>query len=176
MDLQMSNKQPLREQLSGLNLEYRILQLYSRDAGQREAKISFNVGQGTQDIGYRNDVDVLFTSLPASDVMFHLQDEDGNPTTAMLVIRDKQGRIYPSQAKRLAPDFAFHPQVYRADGESEKLPPGEYTVEYTRGPEYVTKTAAFKVGGKRQPVTLKLERWIDPSKLGWWSGDHHIHA
>jgi hypothetical protein len=21
-----------------------------------------------------------------------------------------------------------------------------------------------------------LKRWIDPSKLGWWSGDHHIHA
>ena len=176
LDLQMFNKQPLRDQLSGLNLEYRILQLYSRDAGQREAKISFNVGQGTQDIGYRNDVDVLFTSLPASDVMFHLLDEDGKPTTLMLVIRDKQGRIYPSQAKRLAPDFAFHPQVYRADGESEKLPPGEYTVEYTRGPEYIAKKETVRVAGKRQTVALKLERWIDPSKFGWWSGDHHIHA
>src|SRR3989441_1840352 len=100
LDLQMFNKQPQREQLSGLNLEYRILQLYSRDAGQSEAKISFNVGQGTQDIGYRNDVDVVFTSLPASDVKFHLLDEDSKPTTAMLVIRDKQGHIYPSQAKR----------------------------------------------------------------------------
>ena len=176
LDLQMYNKQPLREQLSGLNLEYRILQLYSRDAGQREAKISFNVGQGTQDIGYRNDADVLFTSLPASDVKFHLLDEDGKPTTLMLVIRDKQGRVHPSQAKRLAPDFAFHPQVYRVDGESEKLPPGEYTIEYTRGPEYIAKKEDVRVTGKRQTVTFKLERWIDPSKLGWWSGDHHIHA
>src|SRR5437870_7574237 len=172
----MANKQPLREQLSGLNLEYRILQLYARDAGQREAKISFNVGQGTQDIGYRNDVDVLFTALPASNVKFHLLDENGKPTTAMLVIRDKQGRVHPSQAKRLAPDFAFHPQVYRADGESEKLTPGEYTVEYTRGPEYISKNETVRVAGKRQTVALKLERWIDPSKFGWWSGDHHIHA
>jgi hypothetical protein len=23
---------------------------------------------------------------------------------------------------------------------------------------------------------FKVERWIDPSKYGWWSGDHHIHA
>ena len=176
LDLQMFNKQPLREQLSGLNLEYRILQLYSRDPGRREAKISFNVGQGTQDIGYRNDVDVLFTALPASDVKFHLLDEDGKPTTAMLVIRDKQGRVHPSQAKRLAPDFAFHPQVYRADGESEKLPPGEYIIEYTRGPEYIAKKADVRVAGKRQTVSFKLERWIDPSKSGWWSGDHHIHA
>ena len=176
LDVQMYNKQPLGEQLSGLALEYRIIQLYSRDAGKREAKISFNVGQGTQDIGYRNDVDVLFNCLPASEVKFHVLDENGKPATAMFIIRDSQGRVYPSQAKRLAPDFAFHPQVYRADGETEKLPPGEYTVEYTRGPEYVTKTAAFKVGGKKESWSFKLERWIDPSQLGWWSGDHHIHA
>src|ERR1041385_266368 len=176
LGVQMFHKQPLREQLSGLTLEYRLIQLYSRDAGRREAKISFNVGQGTQDIGYRNDVDVLFTAVPASDVKFHLLDEDGKPTTAMLVIRDQQGRVYPSQAKRLAPDFAFHPQVYRADGESEKLPPGEYTIEYTRGPEYIAKREALRVSGKHQAVTFKLQRWIDPSKFGWWSGDHHIHA
>jgi hypothetical protein len=176
LDLQMFNKQPLRESLSGLGLEYRIVQLYSRDAGKREAKISFNVGQGTQDIGYRNDVDVLFTCLAASEVKFHVLDEEGKPTTAMFVIRDPQGRIYPSPAKRLAPDFAFHPQVYRADGETEKLPPGEYTVEYTRGPEYVPKTATLKVADKQGTWPFKLERWIDPSKFGWWSGDHHIHA
>ncbi|MEJ7607939.1 MAG: CehA/McbA family metallohydrolase, partial [Bryobacteraceae bacterium] len=25
-------------------------------------------------------------------------------------------------------------------------------------------------------LTFRLERWIDPAKLGWYSGDHHIHA
>ncbi|MBC8002279.1 MAG: hypothetical protein H7X97_06795, partial [Opitutaceae bacterium] len=58
LDLQTFDKQPLRPTLSGLAVEYRIVQLYSRDTGRREAKISFNVGQGTQDIGYRNDVDI----------------------------------------------------------------------------------------------------------------------
>jgi hypothetical protein len=176
LDLQMFNKQPLREQLSGLGLEYRMIQLYSRDAGKREAKISFDVGQGTQDIGFRNEVDVLFNCLPAGTVTFHVRDENNEPATAMFIIRDKQGRIYPSQAKRLAPDFAFHPQVYRADGETEKLPPGEYTVEYARGPEYIAKTAALSVAGKSADWRFGLERWIDPAKLGWWSGDHHIHA
>jgi hypothetical protein len=84
--------------------------------------------------------------------------------------------VYPPQPKRLAPDFAFHPQVYRSDGEKIKLPKGEYTVEYTRGPEYRSKTATLRVTGEPQDWTFKLERWIDPSKLGWWSGDHHIHA
>src|SRR5437660_12629243 len=59
LDLQMFNVQPLQPVLSGLPLEYRIIQLYSRDAGKREGKIAFNVGQGTQDVGYRNEVDLL---------------------------------------------------------------------------------------------------------------------
>ena len=131
---------------------------------------------GAIHVGYRNEVDLLFECLAASEVTLHVRDENDQPTTAMFVIRDKAGLVYPSQAKRLAPDFAFHPQVYRADGETEKLPPGEYTVEYTRGPEYITKTAPLKVDGRKQSWSFKLERWIDPSKLGWWSGDHHIHA
>jgi len=176
LDVQMFNSQPLRPELSGLPLEYRIVQLYSRDPRKREGKLSFNVGQGTQDIGFRNEVDLLFDCRPAGEVTFHVRDENDKPTTGTFVIRDKAGLVYPSQAKRLAPDFAFHPQVYRADGETEKLPAGEYTVDYTRGPEYVAKTTNFKVDGKQEKWSFKLERWIDPSKLGWWSGDHHIHA
>ena len=38
-------------QLSGSGLEYRILLIYSRDAGLHSAKLSFNVDQGTQDTG-----------------------------------------------------------------------------------------------------------------------------
>ncbi|MEO8425801.1 MAG: hypothetical protein ABI651_01685, partial [Verrucomicrobiota bacterium] len=176
LDLQMFDQQPLRPKLSGLALEYRILQLYSRDTGKREGKISFNVGQGTQDLGFRNEVDLLFDCLPASEITFRVRDENNNPTTATFIIRDKGGSVYPSQAKRLAPDFAFHPQVYRADGETEKLPPGEYTIEYTRGPEYLIRTQPVKVIGKKQKLEFQLQRWIDPAKLGWWSGDHHIHA
>src|SRR4030095_6135671 len=40
LDLSMFDKQPLRETLGGLALEYRILQLFSRDAGKREGKIA----------------------------------------------------------------------------------------------------------------------------------------
>src|SRR6185436_20436173 len=44
LDLQTFDQQPLGKSLSGLPLEYRIIQLYSRDAGRREAKFFFNVG------------------------------------------------------------------------------------------------------------------------------------
>src|SRR5689334_11439901 len=107
LDLAMFNKPPLKPTLSGLELEYRIIQLYSRDAGRREAKISFNVGQGTQDIGFRNDTDILFNCRPAADVSLRVLDEYGKPTTASLIIRDAQLHVYPLQTKRLAPDFDF---------------------------------------------------------------------
>lgn len=176
LDLQMHNQQPLRETLSGLELEYRIIQLYSRDAGKREAKLMFDVGQGTQDLGFRNEIDLLFDSKPASEITLRVKDENGEPTTAAFVFRDKQARVYPSQAKRLAPDFAFHPQIYRADGETIRLPDGVYDIEFSRGPESVPKTITLHVGADTREVAFQVERWIDPAAMSWWSGDHHIHA
>lgn len=176
LDLAMYDARPMNAKLSGLELEYRIVELYSDTAGKRAATVAFNVGQGTQDIGFRNDVNVLFEAKPATAVTLGVKDEDGSPTTAAFIVKDKQGRVYPSQAKRLAPDFAFHPQVYRADGEMLKLPEGDFTVEYTRGPEYLTKQINLHVGKQPMRAEFALQRWIDPSKMGWWSGDHHIHA
>ena len=43
LDLMMFDRQPLTETLSGLALEYRILQLYSRDAGRRGASLAFEL-------------------------------------------------------------------------------------------------------------------------------------
>jgi len=174
-DIALYQKPPMREKLTGLGLEYQILQVASRDRGKRSAQIGFSVGQGTQDIGFRNDVLVLFDALPAHPVTLKIRDESGQPALASLLVRDGVGRIYPSPAKRLAPDFPFQEQVYRADGETLLLPPGSYTVTSSRGPEYLKATQDLRVEGPRE-LAVRLERWIDPAKLGWYSGDHHIHA
>lgn len=176
LELASFNNQPMNRQLSGLNLEYRVLQLYSRDAGKREARLGFDVGQGTQDLGFRNDLDVLFTALPGVEVTLEVKDENNKSTTGCFIFRDQQNRIYPAQGKRLAPDFAFHPQIYRADGETVTLPAGTYQVEFSRGPESLTKMSTLVVGKNKQKAKFKVERWVDPSHDGWWSGDHHIHA
>jgi hypothetical protein len=65
LDLLMFDDPPLLRTLSGLELEYRIVRLYSHDAGRREASLGFNVGQGTQDLGFRNEVPILFDCRPA---------------------------------------------------------------------------------------------------------------
>lgn len=177
LDVAVFNKQPLNKSLSGLPLEYRILQLFCRDQGRREAKLAFTVGQGTQDIGFRNEVNLLFQALPATEVKLGVLDHDGKPTTASFLFRDHLGRVYPAQARRLAPDFFFHPQIYRADGESILLPPGDYTVEYGRGPEYVVETKKITVPpGSTHAESFTLQRWIEPKTMGWWSGDHHVHG
>jgi hypothetical protein len=47
--------------LSGDRLEYLPLRLEAHEAGKREATLKFDVGQGTQDLGFRAEVPVLFT-------------------------------------------------------------------------------------------------------------------
>lgn len=177
LEVSMFNSQPLRAGLSGLALEYRIIQLYSRDAGQREAQLAFHVGQGTQDLGFRNSIPILFQCQPAYEVRLHVQDEAGRPATAAFVIKDSLGRVYPTTSRRLAPDFFFHEQIYRADGETLRLPAGRFTAGITRGPEYLPQTISFSVGpGQPQILDVSLQRWIHPAALGWYSGDHHVHA
>ncbi len=183
LGIELFDKQPLNAALSGLALEYRILALYSRDAGKREAKLMFDVGQGTQDLGFRNEVAVLFTADPAVEVKLEVIDDNGKPTMGQFVIRDPQGRVYPSRIRRLAPDLFFHDQVYRNNGESITLPPGKYNVTYTRGPEYRVDRREITVPDRtasadRAPhtETFRLRRWIKLADYGWFSGDHHVHA
>ena len=65
---------------------------------------------------------------PRTPRAVRVQDEQGRPTTAAFLIHDALGRLYPNVSKRLAPDFFFQPQVYRADGSTIDLPPGSFTI------------------------------------------------
>jgi hypothetical protein len=189
LDLKMYNGRPLTPHLSGLKLEYAVLQVYSKDAGSREAQISFNVGQGTQDIGFRNAAHFLFNVKPSVKVKLNITDDDGSPAMASLTFTDSVARgggrfsnVYPLPSRRVAafddyPDFFFQKQVYRKSGEYVSLAPGDYYVTYTRGPEYVPQTKKISVPEKDSvSFNFKLKRWIDLAKKGWYSADHHVHA
>lgn len=49
------------DKLRGGRLEYVPVRLTAREAGKREATLKFDVGQGTQDLGFRAEVPILFT-------------------------------------------------------------------------------------------------------------------
>jgi hypothetical protein len=161
--------------LTGFPVEYQLLQVLSRDRGQRSALLRFGVGQGSQDLGFRSEVTILFEARPAYPVTLHVSDEDGRPAVASFLIKDGRQVVYPSQTKRLAPDLWFQPQVYRADGETVLLPAGAFSITCGRGPEYRPQVQDVVVSGPTD-VRCRPERWIDPARRGWYSGDHHIHA
>jgi len=177
LQVEMFNSPPMTTHLSGLTVEYAIALIYSSEAGKREATLAFDVGQATQDLGFRGETPVLFDVKPAIPVRLRIQDQDGKPTAARLTFSDSAGRIYPPQAKRLAPDFFFQQQIYREDGGIVLLPPGELTVEYSRGPEYKVLERKLVVPNRgAHELALKLARWVDPMASGYYSGDHHIHG
>jgi hypothetical protein len=167
---------PMTPTLSGLELEYRILQLYSRDSGEREATLQADAGYGEQDLGYRSSLPILFHCLAAHRAAVQVRDENGAASIASLLVTDRLGRVYPPQTKRQMPDLNFEPQVYRYNGESLLLPAGTYTVEYGRGPEYLRKRATLEMASSSSSLRLNLERWITPAHHGYYSGDTHIHA
>ena len=181
---------PLHETLSGLGVEYRILQLFSRYRGSRKAYLMvhtvdthFALGHASQSRRYfwggaRSGFWATFNCLPSQDIPLSIRDWDGVGCVASLLVRDEAGRLYPEPADRMAPDFKFQPQVYRADGETLRLPDGRYSIVAWRGPEYVRKSQDFVLAPSTTDPTVrvKLERWINAPALGWYPGDTHIHA
>ena len=216
---------PMRPGLSGQPLEYVILQVYSKDAGRRDVRLDFHVGDGDRELAMEEALAVPFQIRPAVRVRLRVMDSDGSPTMASFIISDGVQRValeakeahdhhapldsrlglaqldrtggldltddrpdrlvglYPLPSRRLAktdeyPDFYFQPQIYRADGEHVLLAPGTYEVEYTRGPEYLTRARRITVpqGVSTHEEAFRLERWVDMSALGWHSYDHHVHA
>ncbi len=177
LDIGLFTKPPLNERLSGLPVEYCILELFSRDRGKREAKLAFDVGQGTQELGFRNEVNMLFDCASSVAVTLEVLDYDGSPTTGQFTFRDARDRVYPARSRRLAPDFFFHDQIYRRHGEHVLLPAGKYHVSYSRGPEYRVLERDIEVPpGEKHTERFRLKRWIDLATAGWFSGDHHVHA
>jgi hypothetical protein len=197
LGVEMLAAPPLSDKLSGLEVEYMLALIYCHESGKREATIGFDVEQGNQDLGFRGETAVLFDVRPAVTVKLNITDHDGQPTIGKLLFKDAQGHVYPPLAKRLAPDLFFQPHIYRQSGETVLLPPGKFTVQFSRGPEYKALTreieipaplsrrdhaakpgvdAGAKHEGAGHSLDLKLERWIDTAAHGFYSGDHHIHA
>jgi len=177
LELEMYSRPPMTPSLSGLAAEYAIALILSSESGTREATIGFEIGQGNQDLGFRGEVPVLFDIRPAVRVTLRIQDDDGKSSAARFIFRDEAGHVFPPQAKRLAPDFYFQPQIYRRDGEVVLLPPGRFIMEYDRGPEYRRLRREESIPSRSSAeVEVKLERWINPMDHGFYSGDHHIHG
>jgi hypothetical protein len=164
-------------ELSGIPVEYCVIELFSRGSGHRRDRFTLYTSRKSSpnfhDSGHGN---FDFECLPSRTVTLSVRDADGRGCVASLTIRDQQDRVYPPQAMRVAPDLYFQSQIYRADGETMRLPDGEYLVESRRGPEYLDGMQTVNIDASHARIEIKLQRWIDPAQWGWYSGDTHIHA
>jgi len=188
MGLSVFEGRPLAATLSGLGLEYRLLQIYGSQPGDKTGTLEFRIGEAER--GREDNADaegkggptagaaaaLAWRVVPSTEVRFVVHDADGLPCMGTFEIRDGQGRVYPTQPKRKAPDMFFHSQIYRETGESVRLARGVYTVRCSHGPESIPEVKTLVVGEAPVEVVYRVARWIDTDKHGYWSGDHHIHA
>ena len=177
LDLDVFDSAALPAELLPVTTDFKLLQLYARDAGRRTARVRIDVGAGRNDLGEHDALTVAFDVLPAHTVRLAVRDEDGAAVTCSLLVTDAVGRVYPSQTRRPLPDLYFQNKVYRAEGETLSLPSGEFRVVAGRGPEYLLETARLRVALQGETHwEFHLKRWIDPRRRGWYSGDTHIHG
>ena len=136
---------------------------------------------------------VVKAPTPARLKVRVLSADTGLETPAMVrLVWKPDGRDYrPSNALDLVEQFDGHgssqvstnlPGRLRGDywcvpGPFDMaLPPGEWEIAIRRGLEHLPlfDTITLKPG-ERLERTYRPQRWVDMRKLGWFSGDDHVH-
>ena len=114
-------------------------------------------------------VSVAQNSHPTAEIT--VVDETSHLLPCRIHVNDSAGR--PWRAK----DQPFWRDHFVCPGSATlELPPGKYTYEVERGPEYEQRTGSFVVKkGENMKVPVVLERRANLSVDGWWSGDLHVH-
>ncbi|MCX6625340.1 MAG: CehA/McbA family metallohydrolase [Acidobacteria bacterium] len=114
----------------------------------------------------------------ARELELRILDEKGHPAAARVRLRDSAGKLLPVRVLRPTPAIVGHPKFpdlgVVVDGLVViDLPAGNPRILVDRQTEYRTVTLdSAKLG---PTATVRLKRWIDMAKLGWWSGDPHVH-
>ena len=108
-------------------------------------------------------------------VVGRVVDGEGQPVPAKIALTAKNGTPQPDFGPETA-DFAVKNLRYTADGTFEQtLPPGEYDVIVSRGPEHdAVFTSIVVKPGEDTPLEATLRRSVDTK--GWISADFHSHS
>jgi hypothetical protein len=158
LEMQIYRNRPMLPNLSGLKLEYSIVQIYSKDAGQREVEIGFNVGQGTQDIGFRNTVNILFNIEPSVEVSLHIKDDDGSPAMASFLITDGIERVLDDSVETInKADFRLTAAQHDLRFNNYKVPaalvgiyplPSRRVAAYDEYPDFFFQPQVYRADGE----------------------------
>lgn len=88
LELSIYRNKPMQPLLSGLELEYVALQIYSRDGGTRKAELNFSLGEQPANDA-NNSIKLVFKIDNPVKVILKVTDEDGSPAMASFIFSDK---------------------------------------------------------------------------------------
>jgi hypothetical protein len=123
-------------------------------------------------------IEATFDVRPLARLGVRILDERGGPAEARVYLTASDGLAYAPKGSlaryaALPAEPFFHARAYF----EMDLPAGETTIEATRGIEYeLTQERVNLQPGKPAEATIRLRRWTDMTRRGWFSSDAHIHA
>jgi hypothetical protein len=102
--------------------------------------------------------------------------QTGEPLVARISVKQEGGNFYfPLGALYRLSSGVGH--FYARHQAELTLPAGKFVIQVWHGPEYFAHKQELEIAaGETRELTLALERWSDLPKLGWFSGENHIHA
>lgn len=132
----------------------------------------------------------LFSQSRSSSSNLHvtiLDQQTEEPCPVRVKVTDANGHATPLPAETISimygrddrperygyqPDSSFY-----VDGAfSLALPAGEYTLQLSKGMEYLDQTDQFALeAGQRLDLSYQMERWVNMADMNWYSADDHIH-
>jgi hypothetical protein len=97
--------------------------------------------------------------------------DTGKPIVVRMHLKDARGKpVKPPKTPFWKDHFVIPGTIVL------ELPLGNYTFEMERGPEYKVRSGYFTIERHASDnKEVDMQRFIDMSKAGWWSGDLHIH-
>ncbi len=128
---------------------------------------------------------IAVEAAPTGILELSLVNERGSASAARVRVTDKDGRYLPPEnhtygliLKMFGPE---HDQIARRwfynDGVFRvRAPAGPINVSVRKGLEYRSLDLKFDVAaGRTTKETVKLTRWADMPKRGWYAADVHLH-
>ena len=106
-----------------------------------------------------------------STIQFNVNDAAGSALSCRIHLLDSDNKLANAEGLPIWNDH------FVCDGRGTAIgPPGRYTWEIERGPEYERATGTIDVAsGQTETVNVTLSRIANLREKGWYSGDLHVH-
>ncbi|MCC6588357.1 MAG: hypothetical protein IT168_16815 [Bryobacterales bacterium] len=124
------------------------------------------------------------TAVYSAELRISVAAGSGQPIWARLEVHGPDGKMYQPAEGAIRDRTAgartgkpYYPQSFVIRNQCVlNVPPGSYRLVAEHGPEYERVERTVEVTPHRpSKVDLKIPRWIDMRKKGWYSGDMHVH-